>query len=275
MPDIGVFHPQVVHFVVALLVVGVPLRVVGILSKRSWMDAAAVTLLILGTLASVAAVRSGDDAHGPVERLPGARPMVEDHEHWGERTRNIFLAVTGIELLALVTSDPRRRMIRAASAAIGLGGLFAVYQTGELGGKIVYSHAGGVGIRSGDPADVNRLLLAGLYNQALQDRQQGRGEDAARLFQELKTRFPEDISVQILAAESLLRDKHDAAAARAAIDSIAPAESDVRNSRNLTLLKVDVLAAAGHRDSARVFMQQLVDAVPTNARYKAKLDSLQ
>lgn len=275
MPDIGVFHPQIVHFVIALLVVGVLLRIVGVLTKRSWMDAAAFTLLILGTIASVAAVRSGDEAHGPAERIPGARPVVEDHEHWGERTRNIFLAVVGVELLALVTADPRRRMIRAASAAIGLGGLFAVYQTGLLGGKVVYSHAGGVGIRSGDPADVNRLLLAGLYNQALQDRQQGRGEDAARLFQELKTRFPEDISVQILAAESLLRDKHDAAAARAAIDSIAPAESDVRNSRNLTLLKVDVLAAAGHRDSARVFMQQLLDAVPTNARYKAKLDSLQ
>ena len=43
-------------------------------------------------LAALAAVRvrtqSGTAAHGPVERIPGVRPAVQEHEEWGERTQN-------------------------------------------------------------------------------------------------------------------------------------------------------------------------------------------
>ena len=65
------------------------------------MDPAALALILGGTVASAAAVRSGLDAHGPVERIPGARELVQEHEHQGQTTRNIFIAVAGIELLAL------------------------------------------------------------------------------------------------------------------------------------------------------------------------------
>ncbi len=61
-----------------------------------------LTLLLLGTGAAVIAVQSGGDAHGPVERVPGARDMVEEHEEWGERTRNVFFLVVALELLALI-----------------------------------------------------------------------------------------------------------------------------------------------------------------------------
>lgn len=56
-------------------------------------------------------MQSGDDAHGPVERIPKARPVVVEHEELAERARNIFLGVVAIELLALglaATTGTRR-----------------------------------------------------------------------------------------------------------------------------------------------------------------------
>jgi len=274
MPNLGVFHPQVVHFAIALLIVGVLMRVISVFTKRAWINPAATTLLILGTLAAVVSVKSGDDAHGPVERVPGARPSVIEHEEWGERTRNIFLIVSAVEILALALAPERRRFARMATAALGLYGAYAVYETGEHGGELVYSYAGGVGIRSGDTADVERLLLAGLYHQAMLDRREGRGTDAGILFDEMARRFPDDTAIRLLAIESMLRDRGDVAGARAAIEGLNPPAADARNTRAVELLKVDILAAAGHRDSARAILEPLVEAAPANARLRAKLDSL-
>ena len=68
MPNIAVVHPQVVHFVVAFLSLGVAARVVSLLplgERFRFTGAMATVLIVLGTLAAVAAVRSGTDAHGP------------------------------------------------------------------------------------------------------------------------------------------------------------------------------------------------------------------
>ncbi len=67
------------------------LRWIWFTGKVPFAGSAAATLLLIGTLAAVLAVESGEDGHGPAERIPGARPAVEEHEEWGERTRNLFL----------------------------------------------------------------------------------------------------------------------------------------------------------------------------------------
>ena len=54
----GAFHPQVVHFAVALLVVGVGFRLVSLLGRPAWIGPAAAALLLGGTLATFAAVKS-------------------------------------------------------------------------------------------------------------------------------------------------------------------------------------------------------------------------
>lgn len=80
MPNIGAFHPQIVHVVVALLIVGVVFRLVSLTGRLTFTGPAAATLILLGTLAAVAAVQSGTPAHGGVERIPGARAAVQAHE---------------------------------------------------------------------------------------------------------------------------------------------------------------------------------------------------
>ena len=196
MPEIASFHPQLVHFVVALLIVGVAARVMSLIplpGRITFVGAMAATLIFLGTIASVLAVRSGLEAHEAVEGIPGIRPVVSEHEEDGERTRNIFLVVSLVEIgvLAFATRKPAvARGLRVLSAVVGVVGVVFLFETAEHGGDIVYEHAGGPGLRTGDSSDVRRLLVAGLYNNAVLDRKAGNSEAAATRIDELQRMMP-------------------------------------------------------------------------------------
>ena len=114
MPDTGAFHPHIVHFVIALLFVGVAFRLVSLTGRFAFTNHAATVLILLGTVAAFAAVKSGDDAHGPAERVPGARAAVVEHEEWGERARNAFIVVSLFELAALGLAFRKHRHARTA-----------------------------------------------------------------------------------------------------------------------------------------------------------------
>jgi uncharacterized membrane protein len=279
MPDLAQFHPQVVHFTVALLLVGVGFRIFSLTGLLRFTNPAATTLLLIGTAATLLAVESGVDAHGPVERIPGARALVVHHEERAEQTRNIFLVVAALELVALglaykETLKRYSRVVHVGSALAGVFGGMILYETAEHGGEIVYRFAGGPGIRSGDPRDVERLLLAGLYHQSREDRKAGRPGDAAALTQEMAKRFPSDTTVRFLRVESLLLDVKDYPAALAAVDSVAIAPTDARWRARQATLKADIYIAMGQVDSARAVLEPVVAAFPQNARLKAKLDSV-
>ena len=211
MPSLAPFHPVIVHFAIGLAVAGVLLRWLSLGGRIAWAGPAAATLLLTSAVAVFAAARSGTDAHGPVERVPGSAQAVSQHEEWGNRTYRAFVVVGLLELVALaLRARGRAKPVLIASALVGLGGLYALYEAGEHGGELVYSYAGGIGIRTGAPEDVGRLLLAGLYHQAQLDRKAQRPEDAAVLIEMAARRFPSD---PLAAAESLLLDRKDAGAA--------------------------------------------------------------
>ncbi|MFN8667610.1 MAG: DUF2231 domain-containing protein [Gemmatimonadaceae bacterium] len=274
MSSLAALHPQVVHFVIALLIVGVLFRLVSLTGKLTWTNQAAAALLVMGTVAAAVAVKSGTDAHGPVERVPGSRPVVQEHEEAGEMTRNIFLGVVLLELGALALSGGTQRALRFGSAAVGLVGLFFLYETGEEGGELVYSYAGGIGLRTGEPEDVGRLLLAGQYHQAMLDRKNGKGEEAAALISEIAKRLPGDTSVMIMQIESTLRDRKDAAGALAALDGLKVPADNRRLVFGTGILRADAQAALGQKDAARATIEELLKTMPDNPRLKAKLDSL-
>lgn len=269
------YHPQIVHFAIALLAIGVLFRALSLLRRPAFLGPAAATLLFLGTAAAVLAVNSGAAAHGPVERVPGSRPAVAEHEEWGERTRTVFVGVLFLEAIALLlVRSPKRRYLHLASTLVGLLGLFCLYEAGEHGGRLVYSYAGGIGIRTGDPADVERLLLAGLYHQAQVERRNGRSAEAAALVAQAGQRFPADPEVQLTAVESMLVDRKDAQGALSALKGIAPPAGNRSYRIRLGLLTADALEAAGQRDGAAVVVQGLVTDFPDVARLKQRLEAL-
>jgi uncharacterized membrane protein len=279
MPTLAQLHPQVVHFAIALLLLGVLFRLISLTGKLKFTDHAAAALLILGTVAALVSVKSGDAAHGPVERIPGARPVVVEHEEAAETTHDVFAVVVLLELIALgMVLSPRTagatRWVHAASAVVGVWGGWTLYKTAELGGEIVYKYAGGPGIRSGAPEDVERLLLAGLYAQSQADRKAGNKVEAARLVDEMALRFSADTNVRFLRVESLLKDREDPAAAMAALDAITMMSSDARNGARRANLRTDIFLAMGLPDSAKATLDAAIAAFPQNVRLKARRDSL-
>jgi uncharacterized membrane protein len=279
MPNLAVFHPQIVHFVVTLLLIGVALRCLSVVFRKPFVTNAAALCLIFGTVAAAVAVKSGVDAHGPVERIPGVREAVIEHEEHGILARNIFFGVVAIELLALaLAAKPETarftRWAHLGSALVGLVAASQLYEAAEHGGELVYSYAGGPGLRTGNPKDVERLLIAGLYNQSREDRKAGRSTEASALVDELVKRLPSDPEARLLRVESLLLDRKNYGAALAAVDSIAIDPSDARLRARQAMLKTDAYIGLGRIDSARVVLAAAAAAMPQNARLKARLDSL-
>jgi len=279
MPNLAQFHPQVVHFVVVFMLMGVAFRIVSLTGRFKFTNHAAATLLILGAVAAYVAHQSGIDAHGPVERIPGARAMVQAHEADGILTYRIFVVMGIIELAALGLAMKANlakfaKYAHVATALVGIWGCVQVYETAEHGGELVYNYAGGPGLRSGKPEDVQRLLLAGLYNQSRNDRRDGKLADAAALNAEMAKRFPQDTTVQFLMVESLLLDSKNPKAALEAARKIAVDAKDTRWRPRQANLQADAYIAMGKRDSARVVIAEASAAFPANTRLKARLDSL-
>ena len=274
MSDIGFYHPLIVHFVIALAIVGVLFRWASFTGAVRFTGPAATALLLLGTAAAVIAVRSGSDASIDVEAIPGAAALVGEHGEWGLWSRNILLTISVLEILAHIFKRTGwARAARLGSGALGLAALVCVVETGKRGGEIVYARAGGVGIRSGDPADVERLLLAGLYEEAQLDERAGREGDAAALIEMAARRFPSEPAVQVMAAQSLLEHRHDPAAALALLRTVTTDDRALRFRREW--LTADALEALGQTDSARATLVQLRTEFPESTRLQRRLDDTQ
>lgn len=256
MPDLGPLHPIAVHFVIALGVVGVGFRLLSLTPFGAWARHAATAIILMAAVAGLVAQRSGHDAHGPAERIPGARAMVQEHEEWGDRARNALVALGLVEIagLALRRRERMARGLMLASALVGLAAVFAIYEAGEHGGELVYAYAGGVGTREGDPADVQRLLVAGLYHQARAARDSGRADEAARLTEELARQRPDDPMVGLLAAESQLKDRKDALGAQLALRALHGPEDQRPFAVRRALLLAESWVALAAPDSARAVL---------------------
>jgi uncharacterized membrane protein len=250
-------------------------RAASLLRRPAFLDPAALTLLALGTMAAILAVRSGTAAHGPVERVPGARAAVVEHEEWGERTRNVFLLVIAIEAVGLVLRrSDKRRYVLIVSTVVGLIGTVSVYQAGAHGGDLVYKYAGGIGIRSGDPADVERLLTAGLYQQAQSDRKAGKGAEANALLMQAAQRRPSDPELQLAAAESILIDRRDPQGALSALRNINPPHDNRIVRMRHGMLTANALIQAGQREGAIAVLQGLATEYPDDPRIKQRMDAV-
>lgn len=279
IPTLAQLHPQVVHFAIALLLLGVLFRLISLTGRLKFTNHAAATLLILGTIATLVSVKSGDAAHGPVERIPGVRSAVVEHEEAAEYTEDIFFAVLLFELAALGMAVPLRtqklvKFAHLASAVVGIWGATTLYRTAELGGQLVYNYAGGPGLRSGDDAHITRLLMAGLHSQAQADRRANKPADAARLIDEMALRFPDDTTVKFLHVESMLKDRNDPAAAQTALNAISLGAEDARNGPRKANLGADIWMAMSQPDSAKAVLDAAIAAFPQNTRLKARRDSL-
>ncbi|PAP76341.1 DUF2231 domain-containing protein [Rubrivirga marina] len=149
-------HPLVVPFPVALLVVAALVDAVALAVRQRapWVRASAVGLYALGALGTAAAFLTGRDASESVDLPAAALPTLNAHADgalWLVWFAGLYAAARVAALwLDGRGREPGRLAVHAPLAAVGLVGLFLVYETAEHGGELVYHH--GVAVAATAPA---------------------------------------------------------------------------------------------------------------------------
>lgn len=137
MVDPSIIHPMMVHFPIALALVGFLFRLVSVIEKKYiLLDKLATALLILAAIAALAASISG--AFTP--NLTGEANDVENIHHIFALLTTSFLGIGA--LIYLYSFIPNKSMSSLgywiAFVAYGLGAI-CVGLTGYYGGYIVYN----------------------------------------------------------------------------------------------------------------------------------------
>ncbi len=148
MLELTHIHPMLVHFPIALLILGFLAELVALALKKKFFADAAFLLLITGALGAVAAVLSGSYAAGGLEEAGTLKQAVETHE--GAAELAMWLAVIAAAFrTALVLIRKYTGSLRYLSAVLFLVAVLAVARAGYYGGELVFKHAAGVTFQLG------------------------------------------------------------------------------------------------------------------------------
>lgn len=158
MLDSTHFHAMVVHFPIALVIVGFASEIAGVFFKKDFFATAGLYLLTLGAVSAGVAYFSGDLAGDGVSESGALKKALETHEEaaglalWA-------LAFATAARLALAATGRYRGALKAVSLVLFFIGVLAVGRTGYYGGQLVFNHAAGVQFNlgfefnSGEPSE--------------------------------------------------------------------------------------------------------------------------
>ena len=131
-------HPAIVHFPIALTVVGALGALAYLFIPRDWLRWFAPILLSLALLGAAAAYFSGKAAADRAEAIGVPEAAVDQHEETGLWA----LGIVGLAcFLSWATHTRRRGQWISTLVAIVAAGL--VLWNGHLGGKLVFVHGAG------------------------------------------------------------------------------------------------------------------------------------
>lgn len=146
-------HPALVHFPIVLILAGTGVAVVAVFLRRWHLPLLAAGLLLTGAAGAAAAAWSGEEEEESTGKLSArAEQILEEHEEWGDRTRNLAI-VAGLLATGAVAAGRLPKVARGlgiAAAVAGLAASYAVAEAGHYGGLLVYQH--GVGVNAAAPA---------------------------------------------------------------------------------------------------------------------------
>ncbi|MEP7127777.1 MAG: DUF2231 domain-containing protein [Chitinophagales bacterium] len=137
-------HAMIIHFPIALLMVGFLSEVIALITKKEFFRQAAFYLLVLGTLGSIAAYLSGNQAGEGIEEGPLEVPM-ELHEQ--AALFALWLSIIAASFRIVITYFKyNRNYTKLIGVVLFAAVIGAVARTGYLGGQLVYKHGAGVEI---------------------------------------------------------------------------------------------------------------------------------
>ena len=143
MPDLTHLHPMIVHFPIALLIIGFLSDIAGLIFKKSFFTQAGFYLLILGALGVTAAWFSGQNAGAGISEEGLLKQALETHEGAARLTIWLVMAAA-IARVVVVLFKKYTGMLKAGVLLLYFLGVVAIARTGYYGGELVYKHAAGV-----------------------------------------------------------------------------------------------------------------------------------
>ena len=148
MFDLTHIHPMIVHFPIALLIVGFLADLIGTVTKKEFFNKSGFYLLILGTLGVVAGYISGEYAGDGVTEAGALGQALELHE--SAALLSLWLIVgTALVRIAAVVFNKYYGAIRIIALVLFFAGVLSIARTGYYGGELVFKHAAGVQLNLG------------------------------------------------------------------------------------------------------------------------------
>lgn len=141
-------HLVVNHLPIIFPIVGIILLLIGIFTKSEVTKRNAYIIFILGAIASILAMATGENAEDAIEKLQGvSKDLIHTHEEAAELFAGFSYVLGGFSLIALFSSWKNYSISKFAPYVVGLlaiGTLFFAQKTGTSGGEIRHTE-----IRSG------------------------------------------------------------------------------------------------------------------------------
>jgi len=131
-------HPSVVHFPIALTIVGALFSVLYVFTKKDWMRWFAPLLLSLALAGAVTAYFTGQAASDRAEKIGVPDKAIEEHEESGLWA----LGMIAVACLLGWATHARRKGTWVAMI-LTLLAASVVARTAHLGGQLVYVHGAG------------------------------------------------------------------------------------------------------------------------------------
>jgi uncharacterized membrane protein len=134
------WHLVVNHLPIIFPIVGVIVMITGLISKSEAVKRTAFMIFILGALAAITAMNTGEGAEEIVEKINGVTEnYIESHEETAETFAALSYILGGISLLGLWASFKQKTfssLISIGTLIFAFVVLFFAKQTGTTGGEI-------------------------------------------------------------------------------------------------------------------------------------------
>ena len=128
------------HLPIIFPLIGVIVLLIGLIAKSAAVKRTAFLIFILGALAAIAAMTTGEGAEDIAEKISGiTRADIHNHEEAAETFALLAYVLGGISLLALWASYKQKSfstIVTIATLVFAVVLLFFAKQTGTTGGEI-------------------------------------------------------------------------------------------------------------------------------------------
>lgn len=136
------FHPLIIHFPIALLIVGVICDAIGILGKRDLFLSTGFLLFALGALASIPAALTGDHVADTAQHITGIADDLDWHDTLGTATTLLAVILTLIRT-HLIFKKQFTSTVQYIYLIFAVGVAILVGASGYTGGRLVYDFGAG------------------------------------------------------------------------------------------------------------------------------------